>query len=252
MARVLVTITVALATVALAGTADAEWQGNKLALRTSGSLLRPGDTLRVELLALDTLYGPFATRVRYRYPEWVTERDDDGRERRVQQERVLTRPPGPLVDGLHPRQRLLLDDTFHLGSGSTPGAYRIEVDLLGPGHEERFETVRTCALLQDDGASPQGGCDFTITGLERTNADDWLTLAGTFPQDGWFYASLLRDDRVVGLLDSGVFSSGTSDLELASPILPRLAGQTVDVVVHDLGSNTSATLSRLVIPVVKP
>jgi hypothetical protein len=249
MTRVLV-LSASLATLILAAAADAEWQSNKLALRTSGSVLRSGDTLRVELLALDTIYGPFATQVRYRYPEWVTERDEDGYERRVQQERLLVRPPGPQIDALAPQQTLLLDDTFHLGSGSTPGAYRVEVELLGVGREGRLETVRTCSLLQDDGPL-QEGRGFVITGVERVNDDEWLTLDGRFPEDGWYYASLLRDGRVVGLLDSGVFSVGVTDLEVASPLLARLAGQTIDMVVHDLRSNSSATLSRLVLPLVR-
>ncbi len=197
MNRVLVIALASLAAVALTSTAQAEWQSNKLAIRTSGSVLRSGDTLRVELLALDAIYGPFATRVRYRYPELVIERDDDGHERRVERERVLTRRHGPTIDGLHTGQTLLLDDSFHLGEGSVPGAYHVEVDLLGPGHEGRLETIRTCSLVQDDGP-PQGGCGFVITGLERVHADDWLTFSGTFPEEGYFYAGLAQDGRVVG------------------------------------------------------
>ncbi len=49
-----------------------------------------------------------------------------------------------------------------------------------------------------------------------------------------------------------IFTTGTTELDLVAPALKRLAGQTVDVVVHDLNTNTSATLARLVVPVVRP
>lgn len=240
--------TAALVAFALAPAAGVAWQGNMLAVRTSGGILRPGDTLRVELLALDTVFGPFRARVRYRFAEGVTVRDEEGGEREELRERVLERPPGVAIESLAPGQTVLLDDTFHLGSASLPGAYHVEVDILELGLDRPSDTIRACAHLPDDGRT-ETGCGFLLTGVGRINTGDWLTLVGRFPEHGWYRAALVRDGRVISLMDTGIYSTSRTELELTSPILPRLAGQTVDLVVHDPASNASATLSRLVIPV---
>ena len=224
------------------------WQGNMLAVRTSGDVLRPGDTLRVELLALDHVFGPFRAQVRYRFSERVTIRDEEGGERQEQRERVLVRPPGAAIESLAPGQTVLLDDTFHLGSSSVPGAYQVEVDILDLGLDRPSDTVRACACLLDD-EPPETSCAFLLTGVSRINTGDWLTLAGIFPVHGWYQGALVRDGRVITLLQTGIYSTSRTELELTSPILLQLAGQTVDLVVHDPASNASATLSRLVIPV---
>ena len=124
------------ATFAFTPVAGVAWQGNMLAVRTNDGILRPGDTLRVELVALDTVYGPFRARVRYRFAERVTVRDEEGRERQELQERILVRSPGAAIESLAPGQTVLLDDTFHLGSSSLPGTYSVEVDILDLGRDQ--------------------------------------------------------------------------------------------------------------------
>ena len=131
---------------ALAPAAGVAWQGNMLAVRTSRGILRPGDTLRVELLALDTVFGPFRARVRYRFAERVTVRDEEGGERQELRERVLVRSPGAAIESLAPGQTVLLDDTFHLGSSSEPGAYQVEVDILDLGLDRPADTIRALRL----------------------------------------------------------------------------------------------------------
>ena len=158
------------------------------------------------------------------------------------------RSPGAAIESLAPGQTVLLDDTFHLGSSSEPGAYQVEVDILDLGLDRPADTIRACARLPDD-EQPEASCAFLLTGVSRINAGDWLTLVGRFPEHGWYQAALVRDGRVVSLIQTGIYSTSSTELELTSPVLPRLAGQTVDLVVHDPSSNASATLSRLVIPV---
>jgi hypothetical protein len=58
----------------------------------------------------------------------------------------------------------------------------------------------------------------------------------------------VRDGRVIARLDTGVNLAAPHELDLASPLLVGLAGQTFDLVVHDYRSNQSATLARLVVP----
>ncbi len=243
------TVAALVAAFTLAPSDGVSWQGDMLAVRTSGGILRPGDTLRVELLALDAVYGPFRARVRYSFAERVTVRDEDG-ERQELRERVLVRSPGAAIESLAPGQTVLLDDTFHLGSSSVPGAYHVEVDILDLGLERPSATIRSCACLPDDVRS-EPTCALLLTGVSRVNTGDWLTLAGRFPDHGWYQAALVRDGRVVSLMQTGIYSTSSTELELTAPVLPRLAGQTVDLVVHDPASNTSATLPRLVIPLAR-
>ena len=61
-----------LGALALSAPAWAQWQNSNLALRTTGSVLRSGDALRVELVAFETVNGPFSTQVTYRFRQPVT------------------------------------------------------------------------------------------------------------------------------------------------------------------------------------
>jgi hypothetical protein len=227
--------------------AGAQWENSNLAVRTSGSVLRSGDVVKVELLAFETVNGPFSTQVTYRFRQPVTVKDEDGHVTTTLEERVVTRPPGPTIDVLSESQSVVLDDTFHLGQGSTPGRYLVEVSILGPGRAYGLSTIRSCVMYQGDGP-PADACGFAVTGVKRVNADGWLTLDGMFPDSGTYRAALMRDGRVIARLDTGVNLAAPHEMDLASPLLVALAGQTFDLVVHDYRSNQSATLARLVVP----
>jgi hypothetical protein len=225
----------------------AQWQNNNLAVRTTGSVLRSGDALRVELVAFETVNGPFSTQVTYRFRQPVTVKDEEGHVTTSMEQRVVTRPPGPTIDVLSESQSVVLDDTFHLGQESTPGRYLVEVTILAPGRASVLSTIRSCVAYQNDGPVSDA-CGFAVTGIKRVNADGWLTLDGTFPDGGAYRAALVRDGRVIARLDGGVYATAPHEMDLTSTAFVSLAGQTLDLIVHDYRSNQSATLARLAVP----
>jgi len=236
-----------LGALALSAPAWAQWQNSNLALRTTGSVLRSGDALRVELVAFETVNGPFSTQVTYRFRQPVTVKDKEGHVTTSMEQRVVARPPGPTIDILGESQSVLLDDTFHFGQDSTPGRYQVEVTILAPGRASVLSTIRSCVVYQDEGPVSDG-CGFALTGIKRVNADGWITLDGTFSDGGAYRAALVRDGRVTMRFDAGVYATSPHELDLTSTGLVGLAGQTFDLIVHDYRSNQSATLARLVVP----
>jgi len=225
----------------------AQWQNNNLAVRTTGSLLRSGDALRVELVAFETVNGPFSTQVTYRFRQPVAVKDEDGHVTTSMEQRVVTRPPGPTIDVLGESQSVVLDDTFHLGQESTPGRYLVEVTILAPGRASALSTIRSCVVYQNEAPAVEA-CGFTVTGIKRVNAEGWLTLDGTFPDGANYRAALVRDGRMIARFDTGVYATAPHELDLTSTALVGLAGQTFDLIVHDYRSNQTATLARLMVP----
>jgi len=230
-----------------------QWADDAAALRTPGPVVRSGNQLRVELIAFDPLYGPFTAQVTYRYQGRILVEKEKGGQHETTRLRTVTRPPTPVIDELAAGQVMVLDDTFFLGDDSSAGRYDVEVAIEGVGGYH-LKTLRTCVEHQPDatasGAPHSGtttveGCGFAITGVQRSEGEGWLDLHGRFPDTGIYRALILDRHVVVGRVDSGISTITATSLLLASPLLTALSGRTVDVVLHDVRTNSSATLSRL-------
>jgi len=237
----------------------AQWPDDAAALRTPGPVIRPGGQLRVELVAFDQLYGPFTAQVTYRYQGRIYIEDEDGGQREGARLRTVKRPPTPLIDQLGAGQVLVVDDTFFLGDDSSAGRYDVEVAVEGVGGY-RLKTLRTCVEYQavasvsgalQTGGATTDGCGFLITGVQRSEGEGWLDLHGRFPENGNYRALILDRQTVLGRIDSGISAVTATLLYLQSPLLTTLKGRTVDVVVHDLQTNSSATLSGLTLSTVR-
>ena len=76
-------------------------QSPVVALRTNGSIMRPGDCLRLEALALDYVGGPVSAQVTYRYTAPVVVKNEDGVESVSSRASEVRRPVGPVIDALN-------------------------------------------------------------------------------------------------------------------------------------------------------
>jgi len=227
---------------------------NDLALRTNGSVVRAGDTLKVELIALADFTVPFSAQVSYRYNETITVRDEDGHESQAVRERVLTRAPTPVIDAIARLGSVLLDDTFSFGHGSRTGRYSVEVAILTGAAGRRAATIGTCVTFVDPEATPEErsrqleGCSLALHGVARVTGPGWITFEGIFPSEGRYSLVLVRDNRALSLVEYGGVPIGPRLLDLTSPALASLAGQTIDIVLHNHELARSTTLARLTVP----
>jgi hypothetical protein len=215
---------------------------NDLAVRTSGSVLRPGDQLRVELLALEEIPGPLVAQLTYRYSAPVTVRDEDGKETTRVETRTRQVPAAPQIMNLDRFRSIVLDDTFHLGEGSA-GEYTIEVAILTSGGRSTLGTIRSCVFYQK---AEEAGCRVFVRGLKRAERADWLVLDGVFASEGRYTATILRANQV--LAHAQTVFVGPNELHIVAPEIARFAGDTVDIVVHNHTLNLSSTLARVVVP----
>lgn len=238
--------------VMMAGSAgDAIAQNPVVALRTSASIARPGDCLRLEALALDDVAGPVSAQVTYRYSAPLVVKDEDGKEKTTGRPAEVKRQPGAVLDGLNRQQLQLLDDTFCFGQGATPGPYNVEVALRSGAGGAPFATLRTCVLFQDPDA-PQAastgsapGCGFLIRGLKRVDSPEFLVFDGDLPESGFYRGAILRGGAVEAVLDAGITQTGAHELSVVVPALSRSPGGTVDLVVVDQFRQASTTVPRL-------
>ena len=229
----------------------AQAQPPAVALRTNGSIMRAGDCLRLEALAIDYIPGPFATRVTYRYDEPTVVRDKDGAESTGSRSVQVQRPAGPSLDALRPLQPLLLDDTFCFGQGSAPGHYRVEVALLAGSSGPSFGTLTTCAVFDDGGPNPgeaEPGCGFLVRGVKRVDSADTVVFDAELPASGYYRAAILRGGAIDAVLDAGVYQTGRRELTVISPHLGGADGSTVDLVVFEQFRGASSTAVRLSLP----
>ena len=229
----------------------AQAQPPAVALRTNGSIMRPGDCLHLEALAIDYVPGPFATRVTYRYEEPMVVRDKEGEESTVSRSVQVQRPAGPTIDSLRPPQPLLLDDSFCFGQGSAPGQYRVDVDLLSGPSGPSFATLTTCVAFDRDGPSPAAagpGCGFLVRGVSRIDSPDSVVLDAELPASGYYRAAILRGGSTDAVLDAVVYQTGARDLMVFSPDLGRTDGRTIDLVVFEQFRGASSTVVRLNLP----
>jgi len=229
---------------ALAAPAGA--QTYDLAVRTSGTLLKPGDQLRVELVALERFNGPFTAQVVYRWDQQVTVRDEDGHESQATKTQTRTSPRTGAIESLDRFQSLLLDDSLFLGS-EAPARYQIEVTIYQSGTSRVMARLGSVVYFQAFPDKPEPGV-LVVRGVKRANSPEWVTLDGTFPTPAR-YSILVMDGRdVVDWLDNAVTVTGPHNLDIIAPRLARLTAHAVDLVIHDHLHGVSTTLAGFIMP----
>lgn len=251
-ARLLTTSLIAAGLWGYAGPAAA--QSPVVALRTSASIVRPGDCLRVEALALDDVAGPVSAQVTYRFDTPIVRKDESGKETTGTRAAEVRRRPGPVLDMLTRLQLHLLDDTFCFGQGGTPGPYTVEVTLRPGASGAPFATLRTCVMFDDPDAPASSGiprCAFLVRGLTRAEGDGSLVLDADLPSGGFYRGAVLRGATVEAVLDAGVIQTGSHELTVVTPPLNRTPGGTVDLVLVEQFGQASSTVPRLPVPPVR-
>jgi hypothetical protein len=229
-------------------------QSPTIALRTSASLVRPGDCLRIEALALDDVAGPISAQVTYRYTSPLVVKDEDGKEKTTTRAAEVRRQAGPVIDALNRHQLHLLDDTFCFGQGGTPGPYTVEVALRPAASGSPFATLRTCVMFQDPDApatTAGAGCGFLVRGLKRAESEDLLVFDADLPSGGFYRGAILRGGTVEAVLDAGISQTGPHELTVVIPAFNRSAGGEVDLVLVDQFGKTSSTVTRIPVPPVR-
>ena len=243
-----------LAVTCAAAAATAAAQTPAVALRTSASIVKPGDCLRLEALALDDVAGPVSAQVTYRYSAPLVVKDEDGKEQTTTRNAEVRRPAGPVLDALNRRQLHLLDDTFCFGQGGVPGPYNVEVALRSGASGAPFATLRTCVLFQDpDAAQPAAGpgCGFLIHGLKRAETPEFLVFDADLPESGFYRGAILRGGTVEAVLDAGITQTGAHELSVLVPTASRPGPGSVDLVVVDQFRQASSTVPRLPLPPIR-
>jgi hypothetical protein len=226
-------------------------QSPVVALRTNGSIVRPGDCLRLEALALDYLGGPVSAQVTYRYTAPVVVRNQDGVESLSRRASEVRRPMGPVIDALDRLQLHLLDDTFCFGQGGTPGPYTVEVALRWGASGPPFATLTTCVLFEDPdepAVSTSSGCGFLLRGLKRAETEDFLVFDADLPSSGFYRGAILRGGTVEAVIEGGITATGPHELSVLVPAFNRSSGAAVDLVIVDQVGKASSTVPRLTIP----
>jgi hypothetical protein len=229
-------------------------QSPVVALRTNGSIVRPGDCLRLEALALDYVAGPLSAQVTYRYAVPMVVKDTDGKESAVTRTVELRRPAGPVIDALNRLQLQLLDDTFCFGQGGPPGRYDVEVALRSGAAGPPLATLRTCVAFEDADApamAPGPTCGFLVRGLRRVESDDLLVFDAELPSSGFYRGAVLRGGSVEAVIDAGITQTGPHELTVLVPAFGRNAGGAVDLVLIDQFGHASSTVARLPLPPVR-
>jgi hypothetical protein len=243
--------------VAAGRSVDAQWHTSILALRTNGSVMRPGDCVRLDLLSLDAMPVPLATRVTYRYTEPITVKDEDGKETTTTRPATRALPASPLIDALAPLQRLPLDDTFCFGEGSLPGAYQVEVALLPSASGAPVATLRTCVVFDNAITAPEAAparpshaadCALHVRGVKRAEPGGTVYFDGNFPASGLYKVALIRNNRIEAVLDGGAYQSGPRELIVSWPVLETASGADADLVILDGATGASTTLARVTVP----
>ena len=229
-------------------------QSPVIALRTNGSIVRPGDCLRVEALALDYVAGPLSAQVTYRYAAPVVVQDKDGKESASTRRAEVSRPTGPVLDSLNRLQLHLLDDSFCFGQGGTPGPYDVEVALRSGASGSPFTTLTTCVLFEDPdapAAAAGAGCGFLVRSLKRVDSDDLLIFDADLPSSGFYRGAILRGGTVEAVLDAGVSQTGPHELAVLVPAFNQTGGGAVDLVLVDQFGKASSTVPRFAVPRVR-
>lgn len=229
-------------------------QSPVIALRTNASMVRPGDCLRLEALALDDVSGPLSAQVTYRYTAPVVVKDKDGAESASTRAAEVRRAAGPVIDALNRLQLHLLDDTFCFGQGATPGPYDVEVALRSGASGSPFATLRTCVMYEDPDAPAAAagqGCGFLVRGLKRAETEDFLVFDADLPPSAFYRGAILRGGAVEALLEAGITQTGPHELGVLIPAFSRPSGGAVDLVIVDQFRKASSTVPRLPVPPVR-
>jgi hypothetical protein len=229
-------------------------QNPVVALRTSASIVRPGDCLRLEALALDDVAGPVSAQVTYRFNAPIVLKDENGKETTGTRAAEVRRQPGPVLDTLNRLQLHLLDDTFCFGQGGTPGPYHVEVALRSGPSGSPFTTLKTCVMFEDPDAptsASRPGCGFLVRGLTRAEGDNYLVFDADLPSEGFYRGAVLRGGTVEAVLDAGIAQTGSHELTVVTPPLGRASGGTLDLVLVEQFGQVSSTVPRLSLPLVR-
>jgi hypothetical protein len=226
----------------------AQWENGDLALRTNGDLFQKGDRLKVELLALGPILGPFAAEVRYLFDEDATELDDEGRRRKRRRPTAVSRPLGAPVDRMDPYQRLVVDDTFTLPEGPPGECLRIEVRVFPSNEARRPLTTLASCVCRDRSNEVPPECAPYVRGLKEGLGEDALVFDGVFSTGGDYSVVLILDDNVEAHVPRGTANVSAGNLQVFSGLLTAGAGRALDVLVHDHRSERSSTVKRLPLP----
>jgi hypothetical protein len=232
--------------VAGAGHAAAQqWPVAELALRTNGGIVRPGECLRLTLVATDDIPGPLTPSVTYRYTTTVTIEHRDGT-RTEQRRQEVRRDPGPVLDRLDAGTSIVLDDSLCFGDASDPGPYEIEVALTSFGTSSG--RLWSCVAFQPHADTPVDGCGFALRGIRRGDTTEAVMLDADVAGGGLYRLLAYRGDRLVAILDDDVAATGPRELTVAGSALRELGSAPLDLVLHDQVRHRSASTTRLVLP----
>jgi len=228
-------------------------QSPVIALRTSASIVRPGDCLRVEALALDDVAGPLSVQVTYRYSAPLVVKQEDGKETTTTRPAEVQRPPGPVMDALSRSQLHRLDDTFCVGHGAAPGPYTVDVALRPSASGAPFARLSACVMFEDpDAPAVVGGpaCGFLVRGLKRAETEEVLVFDADLPSGAFYRGAIVRGGTVEAVLDGGISQTGPHELTVLVPA-SCAGGGMVDLVLVDQFGRASSTVPRLSVPPVR-
>jgi hypothetical protein len=210
--------------------------------------MRAGDCLRLELVALEQVPGPFVARVRYSFARAVPGAAARQAVPAPQRPGLVERPAEPTVDTIAPYQSMLLDDALCFGQGSAPGPYDVEVNLLAPGASSPFGVLRTCVVYDDGGLSADDmGCGLMLRGIKRVDGDNAIVFDGDFPGHGPYRAMAFRSRTLDSLIELEVVQTGPHELVIDAPGFSAWSSQPVDLVVLDETRGESTTFGRLLV-----
>lgn len=235
---------------AAASAAAQSWPTSALALRTDGSSFREGQCVRLSLLALEDVGGPFVPKVSYGYEGSVTLKDPQGQPRTIPLKRTVERPARAALERLDAGTAAVLDDAFCFGMDSAAGAYEITVSLTSGN--VTIGTLAACVEFQPEsvaGPAAASRCQFALRAVSKRSEANVLTLEGQWPFEGsgLFRLVFLRGDRVLSLLEGGLVAEGPGELTFVVPNLGVEGEAPVDLLLQDQWGGKATTLAGVVL-----
>jgi hypothetical protein len=229
----------------VAQAAAQQWPATSLVLRTNGATVRPGECVRLTLLATEEVIGPYTPSVSYAFTRPVTVEGEDQTRRVELRREVSRRPAGATLDRLTAGASVLLDDAFCFGEGSAVGPYEIAVDLRSwslPGVR-----LETCVEYHPDAplAATAARCAFALRGVVRRDVPGWITFDASVGSGGLYRLLAFQGDRVVRVIEDAIAITGPRELSVVGLGLGAVGQTPVDLVLHDLVGNRYASATRL-------
>jgi len=229
--------------------ASQEWPASALALRTNGGVLRPGECVRLALVAMEDVSGPIRPRVSYGFDREVRIEDEDGKARTEVRPVSVQRDPGPAIEHLAAGTSLMLDDTFCVGQDSRPGPYAVTVDLT-PGAAAAFQLTTCVAFYPPDrpATDKDGRCGYALRGVLRREGGGMLVFDAPGGSAVLSRLLLFRGERLERVIQDGLATVGEEELSVPAAAFDGLGPAPLDVVLHDQARHRSATLARVLPP----